>query len=281
MLLLLFALLVPLPARAGPVLPRADDTLDDSKFSVRIWIPVTVLSVVVAILSILACSRTLLRRQVENMGQSAPPRSARRPRRTPSQISTISLPAYMKEPGAQERVVSRGPEGEDVQVSADDAATTHGDAISINPPPRAYRLPPSSPPLVGDSTPPGQRGATPAYFEAVEHWADSAGVSGGLGEGEGEGGGGDQRYWTPRRSPSRRPPRCRAAPVVMGSKRQTRATRCGRGSTSPPLLEHYVTPLLEYRDGLAYYSRPAYLIPPARMPISFIYARTYTSRATF
>ncbi|KAJ7291428.1 hypothetical protein C8J57DRAFT_1705037 [Mycena rebaudengoi] len=195
MLLLLFALLVPLTARAGPVLPRADDTLDDSKVLCKNM----VLSVVVAILSILARSRTLLWRQVENMGQGAPPRSARRPRRTPSQISTISLPAYMKEPEAQERVVSRGPDGEDVQVSADDAATTHGDAISINPPPRAYLLPPSSPPLVGDSTPPDLRGATPAYFEAVEHWADSAGVGGGLGLGEGRGG--DQRTLDPAQIP--------------------------------------------------------------------------------
>ncbi|KAJ7218740.1 hypothetical protein C8J57DRAFT_1598050 [Mycena rebaudengoi] len=200
MLLLLFALLVPLPARAGPVLPRADDTLNDSNFSARIWIPITVLSVVVMILPVLACSRTLLRRQVVNMGQGTPPRSARLLRPTPSQISTISLPVYMKEPGAQERVVSRGPDGKDVQASADDdAATTHGDAISINPPPRAYRLPPASPPLVGDSTPPDPRGATPAYFEAIEHWADSAGVGGRLGSSEGEGG--DQRILDPAQIP--------------------------------------------------------------------------------
>jgi hypothetical protein len=34
-------------------------------------------------------------------------RRSRRPRRTPSQISTISLPAYMKEPGDEELVVYR------------------------------------------------------------------------------------------------------------------------------------------------------------------------------
>lgn len=34
-------------------------------------------------------------------------RRTRRPRRTPSQISTISLPAYMKEPGEQELVIFR------------------------------------------------------------------------------------------------------------------------------------------------------------------------------
>ncbi|KAK0224062.1 hypothetical protein IW262DRAFT_871807 [Armillaria fumosa] len=36
-------------------------------------------------------------------------RRARRPRRTPSQISTTSLPAYNKEPGEQELVIFRGP----------------------------------------------------------------------------------------------------------------------------------------------------------------------------
>ncbi|KAF8062262.1 hypothetical protein FPV67DRAFT_1421941 [Lyophyllum atratum] len=37
-------------------------------------------------------------------------RRTRRPRRTPSQISTTSLPAYAKEPGEQELVIFRGPE---------------------------------------------------------------------------------------------------------------------------------------------------------------------------
>lgn len=35
------------------------------------------------------------------------PRRSRRPRRTPSQISTRSLPAYMKEPGDNEVVIYR------------------------------------------------------------------------------------------------------------------------------------------------------------------------------
>lgn len=38
---------------------------------------------------------------------NARPRRARRNRRTPSQISTRSLPAYMKEPGEQELVIYR------------------------------------------------------------------------------------------------------------------------------------------------------------------------------
>lgn len=45
-----------------------------------------------------------------NRNPAAPTTGAgrtRRPRRTPSQISTISLPAYMKEPGDQELVIFR------------------------------------------------------------------------------------------------------------------------------------------------------------------------------
>ncbi|KAJ3815731.1 hypothetical protein F5876DRAFT_71745 [Lentinula aff. lateritia] len=44
-------------------------------------------------------------------------RRARRTRRTPSQISTTSLPVYMKEPGEQELVIIRGPQDmEDVPL---------------------------------------------------------------------------------------------------------------------------------------------------------------------
>ncbi|KAJ8521479.1 hypothetical protein ONZ45_g1826 [Pleurotus djamor] len=43
-------------------------------------------------------------------GTTGRPRRTRRPRRTPSQISTTSLPAYMKEPGEEELVIYRGPE---------------------------------------------------------------------------------------------------------------------------------------------------------------------------
>lgn len=48
-----------------------------------------------------------------------PARRARRNRRTPSQISTRSLPMYMKEPGEQEVVIYRGPEDmEDMPITA-------------------------------------------------------------------------------------------------------------------------------------------------------------------
>ncbi|KAF9011870.1 hypothetical protein BDQ17DRAFT_793829 [Cyathus striatus] len=46
-------------------------------------------------------------------------RRTRRPRRTPSQISTTSLPAYNKEPGDEELVIFRGPQDmEDVTMPA-------------------------------------------------------------------------------------------------------------------------------------------------------------------
>jgi hypothetical protein len=40
-------------------------------------------------------------------GETRPARRPRRPRRTPSQVSTKSLPAYNKEPGDEELVIFR------------------------------------------------------------------------------------------------------------------------------------------------------------------------------
>lgn len=53
-----------------------------------------------------------------NANANRPPR-ARRTRRTPSQMSTTSLPAYAKEPGAEELVIFRGPDEVDVNMDAD------------------------------------------------------------------------------------------------------------------------------------------------------------------
>jgi hypothetical protein len=150
------------------------------------------------IFSILACLRTSLRRHIASMDEGATvaagsrelqlarstnrslaahPHRSRRPRRTPSQISTVSLPAYMKEPGDQELVVSRGPDRdtEDLaipQAPADDDDHTADDTYLVIPPTRAYshmpRLPTESSLLVGYSTTPDPRGDAPAYFEVVE-----------------------------------------------------------------------------------------------------------------
>ncbi|KAF5391935.1 hypothetical protein D9757_001720 [Collybiopsis confluens] len=55
-------------------------------------------------------------------------RRPRRTRRTPSQISTISLPVYMKEPGEQELVVIRGPQDmEDVPIEEGEMPAVHED----------------------------------------------------------------------------------------------------------------------------------------------------------
>ncbi|KAF8179800.1 hypothetical protein K438DRAFT_1768824 [Mycena galopus ATCC 62051] len=78
-----------------------------------------------------------------NRAPGAPAQRPRRPRRTPSQISTVSLPAYMKEPGEQELVVSRGPDGEDVAMPA--ASAVEDDEDHSDP-----------------------RGEAPAYFEVLE-----------------------------------------------------------------------------------------------------------------
>ncbi|KAL5498041.1 hypothetical protein ACEPAH_2972 [Sanghuangporus vaninii] len=51
-----------------------------------------------------------------NTGGRMNPRIGRRNRRTPSQMSTHSLPVYMKEPGDQELVIFRGPDEMDVAV---------------------------------------------------------------------------------------------------------------------------------------------------------------------
>ncbi|KAF4612676.1 hypothetical protein D9613_011712 [Agrocybe pediades] len=49
----------------------------------------------------------------ENTTANAPTRRTRRPRRTPSQMSVTSLPAYNKEPGEEELVIFRGQDAED------------------------------------------------------------------------------------------------------------------------------------------------------------------------
>ncbi|KAF8208254.1 hypothetical protein K438DRAFT_1930637 [Mycena galopus ATCC 62051] len=116
-----------------------------------------------------------------NQAPGAPTRRPRRARRTPSQISTVSLPAYMKEPGEQELVVSRGPDGEDVAMPAasaiedDEDQSNEGhqssedhDHDDSNVPNNSHYSPmPQSPhdtPLLGSDP----RGDAPAYFEVLE-----------------------------------------------------------------------------------------------------------------
>ncbi|KAJ7218759.1 hypothetical protein C8J57DRAFT_1598088 [Mycena rebaudengoi] len=72
----------------------------------------------------------------------------------PSRELSINRAAYMKEPGDQELVVSRGPDGEDVAMPEASADDTHSN--NLNPPSRACspmpHLPTDSPLLQDDNT---------------------------------------------------------------------------------------------------------------------------------
>ncbi|KAJ7253075.1 hypothetical protein B0H12DRAFT_603312 [Mycena haematopus] len=184
-----------------------------SGFPPSTWIPIAVVVSVLALLSILACTRKSFRVRMASLGNGVavasggmpitreltaeqlagsinrapgtPAPRTRRPRRTPSQISTVSLPAYMKEPGEQELVVSRGPDGEDVAmpvasaVEDDEDQSNEGHQSSDDHEHNVDNLPnnsryspmPHSPhdtPLLGSDP----RGDAPAYFEVVDQPED-------------------------------------------------------------------------------------------------------------
>ncbi|KAJ7063643.1 hypothetical protein C8F01DRAFT_1133785 [Mycena amicta] len=180
-------------------------------------VPVAVVVGVLLLLSIVVCSRRSLRARFTVMGNgvavangmpatreltaeqlagsinrnpAAPARPSRRPRRTPSQISTVSLPAYMKEPGEMELVVTRGPDGEDVAIPAatvpdyDEEESSEGHQPEDEPARRRqstldnarYTPMPESPhdsPLLA----PDPRGDAPAYFEVVDESYPPPGIS--------------------------------------------------------------------------------------------------------
>ncbi|RPD61685.1 hypothetical protein L226DRAFT_570273 [Lentinus tigrinus ALCF2SS1-7] len=80
-------------------------------------------------------------------------RRPRRTRRTPSQISTHSLPAYMKEPGEQEIVIVRGADGmeDDIPITVEmppvdeHGADTPDGSLDLTHPPTMYApVPPTS-----------------------------------------------------------------------------------------------------------------------------------------
>lgn len=107
------------------VLRRASDNngvgSNGNGVSANVWIPVLIVAVVVAVLTLIACVRRATHVEVSagattrtsntpaGQAASARPGRRRRPARTPSQISTKSLPPYMLEPGDQELVIYRGP----------------------------------------------------------------------------------------------------------------------------------------------------------------------------
>jgi hypothetical protein len=128
----------------SPKIWVCSQSLSAEFFSHDLQVPILVITVVLALLSILSCQRNSIRqrftpfrwrtRAVDSavagaqrtreitaeqlagtINGTVPPASApaprtrrnRRPRRTPSQISTTSLPAYNKEPGEEELVIFR------------------------------------------------------------------------------------------------------------------------------------------------------------------------------
>ncbi|KAG5725174.1 hypothetical protein E4T56_gene10195 [Termitomyces sp. T112] len=126
------------------VLAASDDDGSDQKSGTpkKIWIPILIIGITITVVAIVLCwkrwgsVRVRIRFWLTNTATSAPreltaeelagtingtnltsgsatnrTRRIRRTRRTPSQISTTSLPAYAKEPGEQELVITRGPEG--------------------------------------------------------------------------------------------------------------------------------------------------------------------------
>ncbi|EAU84146.2 hypothetical protein CC1G_08687 [Coprinopsis cinerea okayama7 len=137
---------------AGPVqrdeqqLQRRQDRPGSPGVPASIWIPVVVVVVVLLGLVLVSCTNKKLRARVmpgrTTVQNPAAPREltaeqlagtingaaanqpvartrrARRPRRTPSQMSVTSLPAYNKEPGEQELVVIRGTDAQDVPATA-------------------------------------------------------------------------------------------------------------------------------------------------------------------
>ncbi|KAJ7221578.1 hypothetical protein GGX14DRAFT_670291 [Mycena pura] len=190
--------------------PReVDSDTSSSNLPASTWVPVAIVVSVLTILSVLACMRKSFRQRIASMGSGvavangmpvtreltaeqlagsinrAPtaPARPRRPRRTPSQISTISLPAYMKEPGEQELVVTRGPDGDDIAMPAATAVaeedeSNEGHQTDGGDEPNDRRQSTlsnngrySPVPHSAHSTPllaPDPRGDAPAYFEVVD-----------------------------------------------------------------------------------------------------------------
>lgn len=105
---------------------RNSDVSSSSSISANVWIPIMVVTIALVVLMFLVCLKRSMRRELAparrnsttsdsaqpaatTANQNASSNQRRRPRRTPSQVSTKSLPPYMKEPGDHELVIYRGP----------------------------------------------------------------------------------------------------------------------------------------------------------------------------
>ncbi|PPQ92499.1 hypothetical protein CVT25_010332 [Psilocybe cyanescens] len=185
-------------------LRKRDGEGANSGMSPRIWVPIVVAAIIIFVITLLAWSKTSWRRSLRLFSFSGAAavggpiggatttgpreltaeqlagtingdiqtgtaaarttRRARRPRRTPSQMSVTSLPEYNKEPGDEELVIFRGRDAEDATMPAavamtsldeerDESASSHD-----NSQPSRYSPMPTSPhdmPLLQDDTPYG------------------------------------------------------------------------------------------------------------------------------
>jgi hypothetical protein len=136
---ILFFALSPASGAATPIVERQSNGTSSGGMHAQIWVPIVAVVAVLVVVGLMYWSRSSLKRGLARMGDaaatamtthgvqdstpatrevtadqlagrtSAPSnrRRSRRTRRTPSQISTTSLPLYMKEPGDQELVIFR------------------------------------------------------------------------------------------------------------------------------------------------------------------------------
>lgn len=205
-------------AYAHPQLHSRQQNDDSSSgLSPQIWVPILVIGLVIVSTSCAAWGRKSLRATLNHISQGAAavsgatppvtreltaeqlagtinangpdstrPRTNRRTRRTPSQISTHSLPVYMKEPGEQELVIFRGQDMEDMPTpteevptansedyttlpnSSNDAPLLQNDDDSIDLSTHPPQPPGEGMPVRQAAEPAPERGPTPAYFEVVD-----------------------------------------------------------------------------------------------------------------
>ncbi|OBZ76715.1 hypothetical protein A0H81_03225 [Grifola frondosa] len=155
---LLLTILLSLSATAAPSVKSKRDGGGGSNLSAEIWVPLVVIGMLLVVGTVLACGGRKLRARIGKWGSgvahatsavanlTSQPRELtadqlagsggntannatnagtnrsrrpRRTRRTPSQVSTVSLPVYMKEPGEHEIVIIRG-----LEDMEDDIPTT-------------------------------------------------------------------------------------------------------------------------------------------------------------
>ncbi|KAF8958953.1 hypothetical protein BDZ97DRAFT_1923265 [Flammula alnicola] len=152
----------------GNVVERRDSNSSGQAMPPKIWVPIVVVVIILFFVVIMSWTRKSLRNSVrlfsfagaapigaplggatggareitaeqlagtingENQSAARTTRRARRPRRTPSQMSVTSLPPYNKEPGEEELVIFRGRDMEDATMPAAVVRTSADNDSSIS-----------------------------------------------------------------------------------------------------------------------------------------------------